>query len=123
MKKSLLVAAVIGALWIGALATAHAQGTVVRPTGGPVGPLWAWDPPDVSVAPGTVVTWKNEGAAPHTVTAYDGPWDDNLDLPAGASAKRKFKKPGVYSYYCTTTSHAVLVGTTCIGMCGSVTVE
>ncbi len=121
--QQVIVGSLLAALIGGGATTAHAQKPVVRPAGGPVGPLWAWDPPEITVAPSTTVTWKNDGSAPHTVTAYDGPWEDNMDLPPGTTAKRKFKKPGLYSYYCATPSHALLVGTTCVGMCGRVTVE
>src|SRR3712207_5121406 len=31
-----------------------------------------FDPARLSVAPGTTVVWVNEGAHPHTVTAFDG---------------------------------------------------
>ena len=31
-----------------------------------------FDPGQLSVAPGTTVTWVNEGRAPHTVTSTDG---------------------------------------------------
>lgn len=122
--RRLFAATVLAGITLAALApTAQGEKPVVRPAGGPVGPVWRWEPPTLEVSAGTTVTWENDGSAPHTVTAYDGPWEDDIDLPAGATAKRKFKKAGVYSYYCTTASHAVLAGTTCFGMCGTITVD
>lgn len=58
-------------------------------------------PPEISVAPGGKVTWKNTGSAPHNATFDDVPLktatlqsDDSEELTAP-------DKPGSYSYFCS----------------------
>jgi plastocyanin len=61
---------------------------------------FSFDPAQISVAPGTKVTWVNEGQAPHTSTADDGSWDSGT-LQPGDDFSFTFDKPGTYTYHCS----------------------
>src|SRR5215210_8428678 len=54
---------------------------------------------EMTVAPGTTVTWVNDGEEPHTSTADDGTWDSGT-LQPGESYSFTFDEPGDYSYLC-----------------------
>ena len=61
---------------------------------------FAFDPKEVSAAPGAALTFTNRGAAAHTATFDDAPLDTGVVQP-GASGKLKAPtKPGSYSYHC-----------------------
>ena len=63
-----------------------------------------FDPDQLSVAPGTTVTWVNEGQAPHTVTSTDGKELDSATLQPGESYSFTFKDDDAgetYAYQCT----------------------
>ena len=63
-----------------------------------------FDPDQVSVAPGTTVTWVNEGEAPHTVTSTDGKELDSATLQPGDTYSFTFKDDDAgetYAYQCT----------------------
>ncbi len=72
-------------------------------------------PANVTVEPGTTVTWVQNGENPHTTTSYDGLWDSGL-LPGGSGQTFSFtfNEPGVYEYFCIPHED--------LGMVGSVTV-
>ena len=62
--------------------------------------------PNVTVAAGTTVTWKNGDTVPHTATegsngvkAPNARFD--VQLPVGASASFTFTAPGTYQVTCT----------------------
>jgi plastocyanin len=55
---------------------------------------------DVTVAPGSTVTWKNLDGEPHTVASIDGLFHSQA-LDEGDSYSFKFEKPGVYKYICS----------------------
>jgi plastocyanin len=62
--------------------------------------------PDVTVAAGTTVTWKNGDTVPHTATegsngvkAPDARFD--VQLPVGKSGTFTFTDPGTYQVTCT----------------------
>ncbi len=59
-----------------------------------------FEPEQLTVAPGTTVTWVNDGEEPHTSTADDGMWDSGT-LQPGESFSFTFDEPGSYSYLCT----------------------
>jgi plastocyanin len=59
-----------------------------------------FDPGQLTVAPGTTVTWVNEGEAPHTTTADDGTWDSGT-LQPGEDFSFTFDQPGTYTYHCS----------------------
>jgi plastocyanin len=71
-----------------------------------------FDPTTISIAPGTTVTWINNGTHEHTVTAVDGTWDSGPIAP-DATYSARFKRPGVYSYVCDL--HAEMKGTIQVG--------
>ncbi len=59
-----------------------------------------FDPADITVAPGTWVTWTNEGDQPHTVTADNGLFDSGLLYP-GESYSVWFDGVGTTTYHCS----------------------
>jgi LPXTG-motif cell wall-anchored protein len=59
-----------------------------------------FDPGQITVAPGTTVTWVNEGQAPHTTTADDGTWDSGT-LQPGEDFSFTFDQSGTYTYHCS----------------------
>jgi plastocyanin len=69
-------------------------------------------PRSVSVAVGTTVTWRNDGVAPHTVTAKDGSYDSGI-LATGQEYRRQYTAAGVYEYLCTL--HPQMTGTIVVG--------
>ncbi|HWQ11315.1 MAG TPA: plastocyanin/azurin family copper-binding protein, partial [Roseiflexaceae bacterium] len=75
-------------------------------------------PKQLTVKAGTVVTWTNGGAQPHSVTAVDKSFDTGLFGP-GESRSVTFDRPGTYAYYCI--PHGVPDGSA--GMVGTVVVE
>ena len=63
-----------------------------------------FDPDQITVAPGTTVTWVNEGEAPHTVTSTDGKELDSATLQPGDTYSFTFKEDDAgetYAYQCT----------------------
>jgi plastocyanin len=63
-----------------------------------------FDPGQLTVAPGTTVTWVNEGEAPHTVTSTDGKELDSATLQPGDTYSFTFKDDDAgetYAYQCT----------------------
>jgi LPXTG-motif cell wall-anchored protein len=63
-----------------------------------------FDPDQLTVAPGTTVTWVNEGEAPHTVTSTDGKELDSATLQPGDTYSFTFKDDDTgetYAYQCT----------------------
>jgi plastocyanin len=59
-----------------------------------------YSPMELTVAPGTVVTWKNLDGEPHTVVSADGLFHSPA-LDQNDSYQFKFEKPGVYKYICS----------------------
>jgi plastocyanin len=62
---------------------------------------FAFDKPEVSVAPGGQVTWKNTGQAPHTATFDDVQLDTGNVAPGAQGKLTAPDKPGSYSYKCS----------------------
>src|SRR5215203_5823046 len=63
-----------------------------------------FDPDQLTVAPGTTVTWVNEGQAPHTVTSTDGKELDSATLQPGDTYSFTFQEDDAgetYAYQCT----------------------
>jgi plastocyanin len=69
---------------------------------------FAFQPSTVSVSAGTMVGWKNFGAASHTSTSDDGRWDSGTIVPGGIF-KVRFGRPGTYTYHCD--FHPFMTGT------------
>ena len=61
---------------------------------------FSFEPTQLSVEPGTTVTWTNEGNEPHHVTADNGLFDSGMLYP-GDSYSVQFDGVGTVSYYCT----------------------
>lgn len=74
-----------------------------------------FEPANITVEPGTTVTWVQNGDNPHTTTSYDGLWDSGIiEGGSGGSFSFTFDEPGTYDYFCI--PHEAQ------GMVGSVTV-
>lgn len=69
---------------------------------------FAFAPATVDVPAGTVVTWVNDGAALHTITAGSGTFDSGF-IAAGATYSRRFPVAGTFPYLCTI--HPGMAGT------------
>ena len=61
---------------------------------------FSFSPAQITVAPGTTVTWTNEGPSPHTTTADDGTWDSGT-MEQGEDFSFTFDEPGTYTYHCS----------------------
>ncbi|HET7094553.1 MAG TPA: cupredoxin domain-containing protein [Thermomicrobiales bacterium] len=60
---------------------------------------FAFDPASLEIAVGATVTWRNDGAAPHTATAADGAFDTG-QIDPGQQATATFDQPGSFAYRC-----------------------
>ncbi len=69
---------------------------------------FAFAPLSITVKVGTTVTWTNQDASPHTVTADDGSFDSG-SLAQGATFSQTFTKAGTFPYHCT--FHSTMHGT------------
>jgi len=61
----------------------------------------SFSPATIKVAKGDTVTFTNEGAIDHTVTATSGAKFDSGSLAPGATFKFTAEKAGTVSYVCT----------------------
>jgi plastocyanin len=59
----------------------------------------AYQPGEITIAPGTTVVWTQTGSLPHTVTADDGSFDSG-DMSSGDTFSFTFEEEGTYPYYC-----------------------
>jgi plastocyanin len=73
---------------------------------------WGYAPGTRKIAPGTWVTWSNNGQDDHTVTADDGSFDSS-DLEPSDGFSWYFDQPGIYHYTCTL--HPWMAGTIVVG--------
>ncbi|MGD9890374.1 MAG: cupredoxin family copper-binding protein [Dehalococcoidia bacterium] len=69
---------------------------------------FAFQPASVTVPVGAIVTWTNNGMAPHTSTSSAGGWDSGR-LASGQSFSFTFSQPGSFSYICMI--HPQMMGT------------
>ena len=60
---------------------------------------YSFSPAEIRIGKGTEVIWKNSDGVEHTVTAADGSFDSGT-LGPNAEFKKRFDKPGTYSYLC-----------------------
>jgi plastocyanin len=74
-----------------------------------------FDPPDAAVEPGSTITWTNNGARPHTVTADDGSFDSGV-LNPGDSYTVAFDGQGTVTYFCAI--HPEMRGSVTVGGSG-----
>ena len=117
MKRLLLLAALSVLALVVFVPTAVAQGAGVEAV--PVQDARSvgigdnfFDPPDAAVEPGTTITWTNNGAVPHTVTADDGSFDSGV-LNPGDSYTVAFDGQGTVTYHCTI--HPEMRGSVTVG--------
>ncbi len=73
-----------------------------------------FDPGNLTVAPGTTVTWVNKGANTHSVAAMGGAFQ-SVSLKPGESFSYRFDEAGVYQYMCKQHGRQ--------GMWGKITVQ
>ena len=59
-----------------------------------------FDPKDITVKVGDIVTWQNPTSVNHTVTFTSGQ-SFNQPLPAGGRVVRRFLNKGTFDYKCT----------------------
>jgi plastocyanin len=57
--------------------------------------------PKVTVSKGTTVKWRFVGDSPHSVTVSKGPVKFNSGVKASGTYRKKMKKRGTYTIYCT----------------------
>lgn len=69
---------------------------------------FAFAPAALTVGTEVTVTWTNNDAAAHTVTADDGSFDSTTIAP-GATFTHSFGREGTYSYHCAI--HSSMTGT------------
>lgn len=65
---------------------------------------FVYSPADVTVAPGTKVTWINKDEAPHTATSTDNKFSSG-GLDTGDKFSFVFNDKGDYPYFCTLHPH------------------
>jgi plastocyanin len=68
---------------------------------------FAFQPKALEVPVGTTITWTNDDAIQHSVTASDGSFDSGLFTQGGTFA-HTFDKPGTYTYFCV--RHGAMMG-------------
>ncbi|MGW1177907.1 cupredoxin domain-containing protein [Kitasatospora sp. NPDC002543] len=61
---------------------------------------FSFEPADLTVRPGTVVTVTNTGTTPHTLTAQDGTFDTGPVAPGATATVTAPSQPGASSYLC-----------------------
>ena len=67
---------------------------------------FAFSPQEITVAPGTRVTWVNHDDVPHTATSSVKPRVfDSKTLDTDATFSFVFKAPGTYEYFCAVHPH------------------
>lgn len=69
---------------------------------------YAYSPNDLTVRPGTKVTWTNRDSAPHDATADDKSWKTDI-LADGDVGSMTLDTPGTYQYHCSI--HPYMKGT------------
>jgi plastocyanin len=112
MRKTILIAFVLGLSTFGAAPIALAQSAT---------PINMNDDTfartSVQITAGQTVTWMNSSTMVHTVTADDGSFDSG-DVAVGAPFSYEFDTPGTYAYYCQ--YHGDVGG---VGMSGVIVVQ
>ena len=75
-----------------------------------------FDAKNITVEPGTTVTWVQRGQYGHTTTSYDGLWDSGL-IEGGTDGTYSytFEEPGTYEYFCGPHEEMGMVGTVTVG--------
>lgn len=68
----------------------------------------SFSPANLTVSPGTTVTWTNNDAMTHTVTADDNSFNSG-NMATGSKFSKAFAAAGTYPYHCSI--HAGMTGT------------
>src|SRR5438067_933462 len=77
-----------------------------------------FEPRDITIAPGTTVTWVDVSGT-HTTTSTTGLWDSGEErLPVGESFSFTFQQPGVYDYYCRPHRNDGMIGRVIVSAAG-----
>jgi plastocyanin len=111
MRKLIYLAALALVLIVVMAPGATAQGMTTTTTQVSIQDFF-FSPADVTVEPGTTVTWVNEGTVPHTVTSDDGQFDSGVLMP-GDSYTVMFKGQGTITYHCAI--HPSMTGSVTVG--------
>jgi plastocyanin len=85
-----------------------AQVNIVEPNFQPPR-AWGYDPAEVTVPVGTMITWTNTGAVAHTVTADDATFFDSGSLDPQTLFSFAIDSVGTYTYHCSI--HPWMAGT------------
>ena len=101
-------------LWMGMFAVvavllaAQAPATAQQETGARIDiTAHAFGTPELTVSPGTTVTWTNRDEDAHTVTSTTNVFR-SPGLDSGDTYAYTFKEPGTYKYFCTL--HPLMTG-------------
>jgi plastocyanin len=111
MRKLIYLAALALVLIVVMAPGATAQGMMTNTTQVSIQDFF-FSPANVTVEPGTTVTWVNEGTVPHTVTSDDGQFDSGVLMP-GDSYTVMFKGQGTITYHCMI--HPSMTGSVTVG--------
>ena len=68
---------------------------------------FSFNPPTITVAPGTQVIWVNQDDIPHTVVSDDKTTFKSRALDTDEKFTYTFTKAGTYSYFCSIHPHMV----------------
>jgi plastocyanin len=77
---------------------------------------FCFSPTILRARPDQAVVWSNNDSFEHNVVGANLSWGAQQTLPAGATVKFRFSKPGVYPYVCTW--HPGMVGAVVVGGSG-----
>ena len=66
---------------------------------------FAFTPAEITVSPGTTITWENRDDIPHTVYASDKKTFHSKPLDTNDKFSFTFGTPGEYEYFCTLHPH------------------
>lgn len=112
-KLALLCVLLIVAGGLFAQSVARSQEPAAQPLADPTAAVtiasFAYQPEDLRVAAGTVVTWTNNDVADHDVITDDRVTIISPLLSTGESYAQRLDRPGIFTYFCSL--HPSMVGT------------
>ena len=91
---------VIALATVAAIAATAASGVAAPPDGEVAITKFAFAPKEITIAPGTRVTWTNRDETPHTVTATDKSFASK-GMDTGDRFEHTFDREGDFAYLCT----------------------
>ncbi|MBK8176374.1 MAG: cupredoxin family copper-binding protein [Rhodospirillales bacterium] len=104
ISAGLYALVVLGALVCGANLLVHRSHAAAPEDALIVIRNFTFDPPTLTVAPGTTVTWVNEDDTPHTVTTANRSIN-SPGLDAQERFSMTFSSPGTIEYFCSLHPH------------------